>query len=280
MSQRCRLILERGSPKPVSEIGQLLACHLPVQPMDAIASVRYGGGFLADDIPEETADALRADLEDLLGVRCRKIDADRSAVVPHGYRAFALEFRRSDLVVRLVTSKIVIPLADVRGLHLYALRRPEEASPQPAGNGVPLPSERELLSARATALIESLAQDGAGPVEFYLTLYCSEPFGPVRVRRSEFDFTCLGDEALDHSLDNFLLLIDRVLDRLPHLWHRQAAQDFLSSLDVRRILYFKPEEAESFDRWNLLWIQLEAEERLLARPASAVGPESGAKEEP
>src|SRR5262245_25765759 len=34
------LILERGSVKPVAEIGRLLSCYLPIHPTDAILQVR------------------------------------------------------------------------------------------------------------------------------------------------------------------------------------------------------------------------------------------------
>jgi hypothetical protein len=37
-------------------------------------------------------------------------------------------------------------------------------------------------------------------------------------------------------------------------------EEFLRNLDPKKILYFKEEEAENFDRWMLQWARIEAEE--------------------
>ena len=57
------LILQRTSPKPVAEIGRLLAYHLSLHPTDAIALVRYGGGLVAENLPDDMATRLIAQLD-------------------------------------------------------------------------------------------------------------------------------------------------------------------------------------------------------------------------
>ncbi|MBI4602930.1 MAG: hypothetical protein HY721_13315 [Planctomycetes bacterium] len=254
------MILERDSPKPDAEIGRLLAYHLALHPTDAILRVRYGGGLVADGVPEDVADDLARRLREI-GVRARKIDAALWAVVPRGCRAFGLAFGEEALEVRLVTGRrLLVPRRDIFALHLHAMAGPSGAK---GGDKAARPSiaDAEVLSARGRKLLENLVEAGLEQVELHLSLLCAEPFGAVRVRRSDFDFSCLGVNVLEHSLDNFLILLDEVLLYLPEAWNRRAAEAFLETLDPKRILHFKEEEATNLERWLFQWIRIETEER-------------------
>jgi hypothetical protein len=285
------LILQRRSPKPVAEIGRLLAYHLSLHPTDAIALVRYGGGLVAENLPDEVADRLVTQL-DAIGVKTHKIDAHQWGIVSPGIRAFALEFIEGAVLARVSGKEdLVIHGEDVVGFHVYALlpnleqeveefemgrrarnkrkaaRSRSHASPlpwsPPAGECRPdgAGPDPSVLSPRGRALFEKLASQGQTRIEFHLTFYCTDPSGPIRISKSRFDYSCLGEQKKQHSLDNFLTLLDEVVARFPHAWNREAAQGFLRDLDPSKILYFKEEEAENFDRWMLQLTQIELAEK-------------------
>jgi hypothetical protein len=96
-------------------------------------------------------------------------------------------------------------------------------------------------------------------MELHLTILARDPHGPVRVRKNDFDFSCLGEQRQKHSIDNFLLLLEEVLAYLPRAWNRKAAEQFLSDLDPKKILYFKEEEAASLERWLYQWARMDEE---------------------
>jgi len=272
------LILERGSPKPDAEIGRLLAFHLSLHPTDAIVRVRYGGGLLVDGIGAETADDVIHRLSGI-GVRARKVDAGAWAIVPRGYRAFGLAFGDDGLEVRLVTGrKLTIPRAALHAVHLYVLAPPsgEKAEGQPPRPEILL---QDALSQRGRQLLEKMDERGLRGAELHLTILGAEPFGPVRIRRSDFDFTCLGASLEQHSLDNFLLILDEVLRFLPGAWNREPAVAFLEDLDPQRLVYFKLEEALALERWLCYWIRAEeeasAERRAASGAASGSAPAAG-----
>ena len=54
------LVLERDSPRPVAEIGRVVADHCSLHLADAISQVRYGGGLVADDLSDASGNALQA----------------------------------------------------------------------------------------------------------------------------------------------------------------------------------------------------------------------------
>ncbi|HVR72851.1 MAG TPA: hypothetical protein VMT52_00895 [Planctomycetota bacterium] len=256
------LILEPGSPRPEGEIGRIVALHSGVNPSDATMRVRYGGGLLADHLRPGDAEAIARELSEI-GVRTRTIEASRWALEPRGFRAFGLELPGAALVVRLVSGRmIVVPKETVFGLHLYALSAPRGDGP---GEEVVLamsrPEERGVLSPRGRDYLCKAAESGLLPFEMYLTIHSDEPFGPIRVRKRDFDFTSLGEKRLEHSADNFLILLEEVLAAFPLAMNREPAERFLTDLDPRAFYYFKEEEAENKDRWILQWRQIKAEER-------------------
>jgi len=287
------LILEQGSPCPVAEIGRLLAAQLPIHPTDAIAQVRYGGGLIAEDIPGETADRLSGLLEGL-GVRVRKVGADEWGVTSPGHSIFALEILEDVLLARLLRGEdLVIPREDVFGLDLYGLLGPERekdteeegsrrkrtgraAGSRRPGKGsgalepdllaLQISSESLLagepaLSLRGRRVLEKIAEVREARVELHLTLCCPDPVGPLRLRKDKLDFSCLGEEKLPHSIDNFLLLLEKVLAAFPGAWGREKLEHFLTDLDPLKILYYKKEEVTRRERWMLQWIRIELQER-------------------
>ncbi len=262
------LILERDSPKPANEIGRIVARHLDMPSPDAVAQVRYGGGLLAEALSESQAQALAAALREI-DVTARPVLAEEWLTLPRGYKISSLHLGEDDVEACLATGrKFVIPKRDIFGLHLYGLL-PDSAEARPAsGRAVASPSiERSGLStlssltARGRRLLGNLEENEVTTMELHLTLYAPPPVGPLRIRRLEFNFASLGEAKLDHSLDNFILLLEKLVAAFPNAWNVERARRFLDDMDPMRILYFKAEEAQNFDRWMLQWVAIEARER-------------------
>jgi len=196
-------------------------------------------------------------------VRARAIDSSRWALESRGFRAFGLELPGAALIVRLISGRmIVVPKEKVFGIHLYALSAPRGEGPSDeVALAMAGPGERGVLSPRGRDFLLKAVESGLLPFEIYLTLHSDEPFGPIRVRKRDFDFTSLGEKRLEHSADNFLILLEEVLAAFPLAMNREAAERFLADLDPRALFYFKEEEAENKDRWIIQWRQIEVEER-------------------
>ena len=120
-------------------------------------------------------------------------------------------------------------------------------------------AEIPSLSPRGAELVRNLSRHGLAGMRFRLKLYSREYPGILRLEKDEIDFSCLGEQKQAHSLDNFLLLVEEVLDFLPRAWNRRSAERFLAELDPRIIQCSKEEEAQNFDRWMLEWVRIERE---------------------
>jgi hypothetical protein len=112
-----------------------------------------------------------------------------------------------------------------------------------------------------------MAEAPKAPLELHLTLCCPDPVGPLRTEKDKLDFSCLGEEKLPHSVDNFLILLEKVLATFPGAWGGEKIKDLLSDLDPLKILDYKKEEATRRERWMLQWIRIELEERGRRAPA-------------
>lgn len=274
------VILERASAKPDAEMGRLLAYHFELHPTDAIARVRYGGGLVVENVTESRADDLVERLRGI-GVQARKISNSLYGLVPRGVRAFGLEMLDEAVIIRLIGGRrIEVPRQNVFALQVHGLRpeaaRPPTKAEQKQTRGtqdMARGSEAGNLGPRGQKLHDGLVQAGLERLELHLALYAEAP-GPIRVQKDGFDFTCLGPDRAEHSLDNFILLLERVLEYLPRVWNREPAAKFLETLDPRPLVLFKREEAENIERWLYEHFRLEA---LAQAEASAA---AGRKEDP
>ena len=280
------LILEPGCTAPVAEIGRLIASHLDLPLSDATARVRYGSGIVVERADPAKVRQVKEKL-DREGVPTRAVPANALSEVPCGFRTIALDLRDDAILARRVGGSVLTLLREeIRGLLLYGLmpsdgRESDDASGTGDGgrNRQILASTlmRSLtdagstsgLSPRGRKLLANLSEAGLTKMQFHMTLYCLEPTGPVRFHKDELDFSCLGRQKQSHSLDNFLLLVDGLLEYLPGAWNRQAAVDFMKDLDPRMVLRAKQEEVTNFDRWMCQWLRIDevGEDRPPGEPA-------------
>ncbi|MGH9360326.1 MAG: hypothetical protein ACRD2T_00305 [Thermoanaerobaculia bacterium] len=296
-SRGAALVLLPESPRPAAEIGRILSFQLGIHPSDAIARVRYGGGVLLSGIGDEEAEELRERLL-VAGVLSRRVDAALLEGLPRGSRARSVEIGDGEVRFRHPGGAArSIPREGLRAFHLYALT-PPGPSPSAAGALAPrspwrsLPGLRALagrprsmtledaadearsqwfrrhhhdlgesvaLTPRGRKLREALVAAGSPPPVLQLTLIPAEPLGPVRLSHDDLDHSALGAEKLPHSLDNFILLLQRLERFAPKAWMARRLKEFLDRLNPEGLLYFKPEEAQNQERWMQLWIRLSGE---------------------
>lgn len=294
------LIFEPGSPRPLAEMGRILAARLGVAHADAVARVRYGEGLIAEDLSEPEADGLAEDLR-VLGVRSRRVPAESWGIVPRGYHVRAIEFLEDTILARVHDDEdLVIPTEEAFGIDVYIfaphLERPDRADDggktsrgrrgrwlweehRAPGGGADrwgsggryaraararaseliVPGEAPVLSRRAQDLLERLGESELESADLRATLYCREPTGPLRIRKDRFDYSCLGDRKREHSVDNFIELLDALVVRLPGALNGDAVRRFLRSLDPADILRTKEEETENLHRWVYQWARIDAE---------------------
>ncbi len=262
------LILERDSPRPVNEIGRIVARLLELPSPDTVAQVRYGGGLVAETLSESEAYALADSLREI-NVKTRPVLAEEWLTLPRGYKISSLLFGDDAVEAWMSTGRsFVIPTQDIFGLHLYGLC-PDEVESRPSGGRAERSTSHELsglsslsnLTTKGRRLLANLEENEITEMELHLTLYGPPSVGPLRIRRVDFNFSCLGDAKLDHSLDNFLTLLEKLVESFPNAWNVAAVRQFLDDMDPTRILYFKKEEAGNFDRWMLQWVAIETRER-------------------
>ena len=100
--------------------------------------------------------------------------------------------------------------------------------------------------------------DGGSQVVLHFTIFT--PDKPIYLQQGDIDYAPLGNEMMRHSLDNFLLLLERIRDLAPDAWLMEQVSGFLEKLDPSECLYFKPEEVQNFQRWMQLWISMSEKE--------------------
>ena len=253
------LLLEPGSPRSDPEIGRVVARELNLVPADVIAQIRYGGGIIVSRGEETALNTIREQLEEI-GIHTRVVSTEALTALPRGIRVTSIDLREETLIVQPPGGREIVLLStDVEALHVHALKQDRPGDRDCEGNlRVPLFSARKegQISARGLRILDWMEELGGQPPQFVLTLYTSDPVGPIRIDRESADYSLLGDKKTHHSIDNFVLLAEFLVQRYPHALNRDRLVRFVEGADLQELLYYKREEAQSFDRWIQAWIFL------------------------
>ena len=76
----------------------------------------------------------------------------------------------------------------------------------------------------------------------------------LKINKDEFDYSCLEADKTGTSLENFLLLLEKLLDWLPATGNTEEARAFLDAPDPEIILLSGDNEAAAFALsrlWNM-----------------------------
>lgn len=272
-----------ASACPLQEVSQIVAEHLDRVLSDVTSQIRYGGGILVASGELEPLEEIGRRLASL-EVWTRTVPAH---LLGHGERPLRithLELRGETLWARLPNHReLDLDRSSIRGFQVHAVET--APPPEPTEPGAPasrwaetlLDTELSTISPDGRKFLTLLGEEEKPLPELWLTLYPAPPARPLRWERARFDYSILGEDKVEHSLDNFLLLIHRLIEEFPALVNREKGERLLEELDWRDVLISKPEEVANFDRWMRAWLASEQEALADAAPPPS-GEESDGEE--
>ena len=279
-ASRVAVVLTPDTPRPLAEIGRILALQTGLHPFDANTRVRYSGGILFEETTLEIARDLAACLESE-GVQTRIVPAETLRNLKRVERARELLCRDGVLHARQA-SGATVPLAavDLYAVHLYAVsaapvakpwtgsdwsllhpsRRSAKKEPDPRTEALELvDQEREACAdvhPVAQRLREEARASGAATPVLKLTLFRSGCRSPIAASHDDLCFSKCAEAARPAVLDRFLDLLDDLRPLCAGAWRGETIARFLETGDLGPLLYFKREEAQNCDRWIHLWTLL------------------------
>ena len=264
-AEKCSLVLAAGSAAAHEDLSAALQEQLGMHRSDAMARARYGGGILASGEARPRLEQLAAALE-RLGVSSSIAETAELENLPRPKRITGLEFSAGKLTAASRGGKnTAIEKAALAGIKAYALlpeAPPAEEDEEPSGGSL----SASLLSGptddgrmtkpgnKLARLLDRLQDPRFNGISFHLTLYGTNPLMALKINKDEFDYSCLEADKTGNSLENFLLLLERLLDWLPATGSAEEAGAFLDTPDPEIILLSGENEAAAFDRsrlWNM-----------------------------
>lgn len=272
LGDRSLLLTPRGREEafPLGEAARILAEELGLLTADATSRLRYGGGFILERAPEERADAVRARFAEI-GIETVTAPSEATLPTPTAIRLSSVGTQPEAFEGKTVTGRaFIVPWAQVRAIELDLI--PSERSEPTAEGEKSSTSDRSLsrgarlesasaragsrpggLSPRAQRLLDRLEEASLLDAELRLSIHTSGPPRTFRLERQSLEHASRGRQRLPHSLDNFLLLLDEVVERANEASGRDAVLSFLRDLDPRPIVLAKPEESQRRARWIAYW---------------------------
>ncbi len=264
-AEKCSLVLAPGSAGAPEALSAALQEQLGMHRSDAMARARYGGGILASGESRPGLEQLAGALE-RLGVSSSIAETAELENLPRPKRITSLEFSAGKLTAASPGGKNTgIEKAGLAGIKAYALlpEAPPAKEEEEPGRGSlsASPLSEPAAGGRMTRpgnklarLLDKLQDPRFNGISFHLTLYGTNPLMALKINKDEFDYSCLEENKTGNSLENFLLLLERLLDWLPATGSAEEAGAFLDTPDPEIILLSGEKEAAAFDRsrlWNM-----------------------------
>lgn len=265
-AEKCSLVLAPGSKAAHEDLSAALQEQLGMHRSDAMARARYGGGILASGEARPRLEQLAAALEKL-GASSSIAETAELENLPRPKRITGLQFSTGKLTAASPGGKnTAIEKADLAGIKAYALlpeAPPAKDEEEPGGGGG---LSASLLSGstddgritkagdKLARLLDRLQDPKFNGISFHLTLYGTNPLMALKINKDEFDYSCLEADKTGTSLENFLLLLEKLLDWLPATGNTEEARAFLDAPDPEIILLSGDNEAAAFDLsrlWNM-----------------------------
>ena len=258
-------MLAPGSATAHDDLSATLQKQLGMHRSDAMARARYGGGILASGETRPRLEQLAAAL-DRMGVSSSIAETAELENLPRPKRITGLQFSTGKLTAASPGGKNTdIEKADLAGIKAYALL-PETPPAKEEEESGESSLSASLLSGssddgtmtkpgnKLAGLLDRLQDPRFNGISFHLTLYGANPLMALKINKDEFDYSCLEADKTGTSLENFLLLLERLLDWLPATGSTEEAEAFLDAPDPEIILLSGENESAAFDRsrlWNM-----------------------------
>ena len=235
----------------VSKVARVVA-RVQGEPLpDVIGRVRYGGGIVARDLlPSDAREVCRGLAALGLGTFTAASERFRSAPRPRRTGSVLADAEGLELAPRLRAPQR-LPWERVRAINAYGLLvelGSDERSALPRRGG-----DLTSLSPPAVRLIDRLRElEARQRCAVYLAIDVLAD-GPqlYRLASDEPGLYARLDGRRDHTIDNYLLLLERLLATAPAAVFVPAGTRRLVEGELDPALFAKPEELDRFNAWLL-----------------------------
>ena len=273
------LLLPPGTAVEAEKIATALQDELGLHRSEALPRALYGGGVLANRESYGKLEKLAATIKPL-GATGNIVHSAELENLPRPRRTSGLDFNDVELIAQAPSGKrMPVPRSSLSGIRAIALLPENPAAEEEDTAASPLHSstleppreshQEEECQRRLRVLVERLNDPGLKDLAFQLRLYATSPLAVLKIDKDEFDYSCLGENKSDNSLENYLRLLEKLLGWMPGSGYLRQVEDFLNDPDPLAILLSGDNEVACSDR-SLLW-HLEN---------AATGEPSGIKEDP
>jgi hypothetical protein len=233
-------------------LAKVVAKALAIPTADAAQRVRYGGGIVGRDLPEDAARRVASALA-AEGHSAFALETARYEAPPRPRRLVAVLPGKDGIVARSrgVTREETLAWSRVRAVYAYALARelaPEEAE---ARKSRPKPDPKEKSEARQL-LFELYFwedQERTRRIELALDVVVDQPLALLRLSVEDADYRDF-EGRTGNAYDNFVALVRAIIAKAPATTViPPSTRAFATTLDWRTGLFDKPEERDSFTAW-------------------------------
>ena len=256
------LLLPPGTTVEAEKIATALENELGLHRSEAMPRALYGGGVLANRESYEKLEKLAATIESL-GAKSSIVHSAELESMPRPRRTSGLVFKDGELIARTPGGEeLAVPRSSLTGIRTIALlpenpaEEEEDAAVNPLLSSIlevpPGGREEEACRRRLQLLVERLDDPGLRDLAFQLRLYSRSPSVVLKIDKDEFDYSCLGENKSDNSLENYLRLLEKLLGWMPGAGYLRQVEDFLNDPDPRAILLSGDKEVACSDR-SFLW---------------------------
>lgn len=261
-SKNCSLLLPPGASVATEEIADALQENLGLHRSEAMTRARYGGGVLAGREDRRELEKLAAALRSL-GTPSSIVRSEDLENLPRARRTIGLEFAGEELIAASPGGdKTPLEKASLGGIRAFALL--PETPPGDEENTVGTPLRASLLEVpgeyrqrgefrhRLQRLVDHLQEPELNGISFQFHIYSGNPLAALRIQKDDFNYSCLGENKSDNSLENYIRLLEKLLDWFPDSCDQGQVADFLEEMDPRATLLSGENEAACSDR-SYLW---------------------------
>lgn len=256
------LLLPPGTTVEAEKIATALEDDLGLHRSEAMPRALYGGGVLANRESYEKLEKLAATIESL-GAKSSIVHSAELESMPRPRRTSGLDFKDGELIACAPGGEeLAVPRSGLTGIRAIALlpenpaAEEEDAAVNPLLSSIlevpPGGGEEEAGRRRLQLLVERLDDPGLRDLAFQLRLYSTNPSAVLKIDKDEFDYSCLGENKSDNSLENYLRLLEKLLGWMPGSGYLRQVEDFLNDPDPLAILLSGDNEVACSDR-SLLW---------------------------